>query len=69
MIKKFVVPALVALGLLGTSLAPLAYAQKPTPAPKMGGKMDKKPTTKKSDKKSDKKPATKKHETTSTRPR
>lgn len=41
MLKKFVVPALVALGVLGASLAPVAHAQKPTPAPKMGGKMDK----------------------------
>ncbi len=53
MFRKIVVPALVALGLLGSSLAPLsAYAQKPTPAPKsdkMGS--DKKTTKKKSDKK------------------
>jgi hypothetical protein len=41
MLKKFVVPALVALGLVGATLAPVAHAQKPTPAPKMGGKMDK----------------------------
>ena len=40
MLKKIVVPALVALGLFGSSLAPVAHAQKPTPAPKMGGKMD-----------------------------
>ena len=48
MLKKIVVPALVALGLFGASLAPAAHAQKPTPAPKMGGKMDKmKPADKK----------------------
>ena len=59
MLKKIVVPALVALGLFGASLAPAAHAQKPTPAPKMGGKMDKmggkmdkmKPADKKGDKK------------------
>ena len=52
MLKKIVVPALVALGLFGSSLAPVAHAQKPTPAPKMGGKMDKmKPASKKGDKK------------------
>ena len=41
MFKKLVAPALIALGIAGASLAPAAHAQKPSPSPKMGGKMDK----------------------------
>lgn len=38
MLRKIAAPALISLSLLGASLAPAAFAQKPTPAP---GKSDK----------------------------